>query len=54
MDSGKVRASGVCNFTEKDMDKLLEYAKIKPVLMQNESHPYHSDKDIVKKICQDF
>lgn len=52
VDSGKVRAIGVCNFTEKDMDKLLEYARIKPVLMQNESHPYHSDKDIVKKYAK--
>ena len=27
VDSGKVKAIGVCNFTEKDMDKLLDYAK---------------------------
>ena len=43
---GKVKAIGVCNFLAKDMDKLLEYATIKPVLIQNECHPYYSQKDL--------
>ena len=52
VSSGTVKAIGVCNFTEKDMDRLLAYARIKPVLMQNESHPYHSDKQIADKYAR--
>ena len=38
--AGKVRSIGVSNFTEKDMEELLSYAEIRPVLNQIECHPY--------------
>ncbi len=40
VEAGRIRSIGISNFTEKDTDKLLEYAKIKPVLNQVECHPY--------------
>ncbi|MBQ8142365.1 MAG: aldo/keto reductase [Bacilli bacterium] len=41
VEAGRIRSIGVSNFSEKDIDKLLTYAKIKPVLNQVECHPYH-------------
>ena len=38
--AGKVRMLGVSNFDEDDLDQLLSYCKIKPVLDQVECHPY--------------
>ena len=50
---GKVKSIGVCNFIEKDMEKLLSYAKIKPVLIQNECHPYYAQTEMRKKYEKD-
>ena len=38
--AGKVRMLGVSNFDENDLEKLLGYCTIKPVLDQVECHPY--------------
>ena len=40
LQSGKVRAIGVSNFSRESMEKLLLYAKVKPTVVQNECHPY--------------
>lgn len=37
--SGKVRAIGVCNFSIDQLQRLLKYARIHPVLNQIECHP---------------
>ena len=50
---GKVRAIGVCNFTQRDMDRLLSYAEIKPVLIQNECHPYHAQRELQEAYARD-
>lgn len=50
---GKVKAIGVCNFQEKDMEKLLSYATIKPVFIQNECHPYYAEKDLIERYKED-
>lgn len=38
-EEGLVRAIGVCNFHEHHLEKLLEIAKVKPVINQIEIHP---------------
>ncbi len=38
--AGKVRMLGVSNFDEADLEKLLGYCTVKPVLDQVECHPY--------------
>ncbi len=42
VEAGRIRSIGISNFSEKDTDRLLGYAKIKPVLNQVECHPYLS------------
>ncbi|KAI8869614.1 hypothetical protein GQ42DRAFT_156059 [Ramicandelaber brevisporus] len=49
VDSGKVKAIGVSNFTAKLLDEeLLPIARIKPVLNQVEMHPYLQQKKLVE------
>ncbi len=45
LQSGKVRAIGVSNFSRESMEKLLSYAKVKPSVVQNECHPYLQEND---------
>lgn len=37
--SGKVKAIGLCNCVEHQMDEVIENGTIKPMLLQNEFHP---------------
>ncbi len=48
VEAGRIRSIGVSNFSKKDIDKLLSYAKIKPVLNQVECHPYNNQDDLRK------
>ncbi len=41
VDAGKIKSIGVSNFNQKQLKKLLEHAKIKPVVNQVECHPYY-------------
>ena len=45
--SGRARAIGVCNFTEKHLVELLRNAKIKPAVNQIELHPHLSQQSLV-------
>ncbi|MFJ7663979.1 aldo/keto reductase [Lysinibacillus sp. NPDC097162] len=38
-EQGKIKAIGVCNFTVAHLEKLLSFARIKPVINQVEFHP---------------
>jgi len=38
-NQGKIKAIGVCNFTVAHLEKLLTFARIKPVINQVEFHP---------------
>jgi diketogulonate reductase-like aldo/keto reductase len=51
-EEGKVKAIGVCNFQKHHMEKLLNAAKIKPMVNQIESHPLFS-QDALVKYCQE-
>lgn len=48
----KVRSIGVSNFGIKNMNKLLKIAKIKPVVLQVECHPYFQQCEL-KKLCDE-
>ena len=47
VDVGKIRAIGVSNFNPHHVDKLLAYARIKPVVNQIKIHPYMEHQEVV-------
>ena len=40
LETGKVKAIGVSNFSQIELSSLLKTAKIKPAVHQFETHPY--------------
>lgn len=48
VNSGKIRSLGVSNFYIKEMSEFLPKVDIKPVLDQNEIHPYYQDKAVME------
>lgn len=44
---GKIRSLGVSNYYIKEMSEFLPKVDIRPVLDQNEIHPYYQDKEVV-------
>lgn len=44
----KVRAIGVCNFTVEQLEELIGFAEINPMVNQVELHPKRSEKDLLK------
>jgi len=40
LDTGKVKAIGVSNFSKKELEDLIKKAKVKPAVHQFETHPY--------------
>lgn len=46
--AGKIRSVGVSNYYIKEMTDFLSKVSIKPVLVQNEIHPYYQEKEVVK------
>ncbi|MCY3770092.1 MAG: aldo/keto reductase [Gammaproteobacteria bacterium] len=47
----RVRSIGVCNFSERDLSGLLEFATVLPVCNQIEVHPYFSQPDL-RRFCR--
>lgn len=45
---GKIRSIGLSNYYIKEMTEFLPKVDIKPVLVQNEIHPYYQEKGIVE------
>ena len=45
---GKIRSLGVSNYYIKEMTEFLPKVNIKPVLTQNEIHPYYQEKEVVE------
>jgi diketogulonate reductase-like aldo/keto reductase len=41
---GRVRAIGVCNFTERQLDELIEQTDVVPAINQVELHPYFAQR----------
>lgn len=48
VEKGRIRSLGVSNFSKKDIEELLTYCKIKPVLNQVECHPYFTQDELRK------
>ena len=46
--SGKVKEIGVCNFTEKQLMKLMKNCRVKPMYNEIELHPLFQQKDTVE------
>lgn len=46
LDTGKVRAIGVSNFTKNRLDDLLSKTKVVPAVNQIEAHPYLQQPDL--------
>ena len=50
VEEGKIRSIGLSNFYGKDLDKVLANAKIKPVLLTVECHPYCQQKELKARL----
>ncbi len=48
IDTGKVKRIGVCNYNSGLMQDLLSYARIKPAMLQIESHPYLTQERLLR------
>ncbi len=47
VENGKLRSIGLSNYyTPEDFDRLVNATTIKPVLLQNETHPYHQSTEM--------
>lgn len=51
IDMGKARSIGVSNFGVKNLEKLLSFCRIKPVINQIELHPYLPQVEI-RNLCR--
>lgn len=45
-NEGKIRAIGVCNFPIQELEKLLKYSTVKPVINQVETHPLYQQLEM--------
>lgn len=48
--AGKIRSIGVSCYYIKEINEFLPQVSIKPVLVQNEVHPYYQNTDVVKHL----
>lgn len=48
--AGKIRSIGVSCYYVKEINEFLPKVTIKPVLVQNEVHPYYQDTEVVKHL----
>lgn len=47
---GKVRSAGISCYYIRELDAFLPHVDLKPVLVQNEVHPYYQDTPVVRHI----
>ncbi len=50
VNNGKIKSIGISNFSPNQVEELLKYAKIKPVINQIEIHPYLTQKQNIEFI----
>ena len=43
---GKVRAIGLSNFNQKQIEEILSFCEVKPTVLQTELHPYHQEPEL--------
>lgn len=44
--AGKVRAIGLSNFNEEQIQEILDICEVKPAVLQTEAHPYFQEKEL--------
>ena len=49
---GKVRAIGLSNFDEKQIQEILDNCEIKPTVLQTEAHPYYPQTELKKFLAK--
>jgi len=47
VDQGLVRSIGISNFNKKQLEEVVEHARIPVSILQNECHPYLQQKDLI-------
>lgn len=53
VEAGKLKSIGLSNYYEPDdFDRLVKATRIKPSLLQNETHPYHQSGEMKKHIAK--
>ena len=50
VEAGKIRSIGVSCYYVKEINEFLPKVNIKPVLVQNEVHPYYQDTEVVEHL----
>ncbi len=50
VEEGKIKSIGLSNYYIEEIDAFLPKISIKPVLVQNEIHPYYQENNVVKHI----
>ncbi len=50
VEAGKIRSIGVSCYYIKEINDFLPQVNIKPVLVQNEVHPYYQDTDVINHL----
>lgn len=50
---GKVKAIGLSNFNEKQIQEILDICKVKPAVLQTEVHPYSQEKELKKFLAKE-
>lgn len=53
VDAGKTKRIGVCNYATPLVHDLMTYARIKPAMVQVESHPYLTQERLLR-LCQQY
>lgn len=43
---GKVKAIGLSNFNQKQVQEILDICEVKPMILQTEAHPYHQENEL--------
>lgn len=47
---GKVRAIGLSNFNEDQIEEIMSVCKVKPTILQMELHPYHQERRLKERL----
>lgn len=50
---GKVKAIGLSNFNEKQIQEILDICEVKPAVLQTEVHPYSQEKELKEFLNQE-
>ena len=53
VDAGTVKRIGVCNYATSLLHDLMNYARIKPAMVQVESHPYLTQESLLR-VCRQY